>query len=260
MQHQKATLWVGVLVILMSACGGSRSRIRLPDQDLSVRNTNPTDQDAYASRDAELEAARAELEVAREKLAQLEAAQKAGNTDPAELAKLEAQVKEANDRIAVAERKESESKKAMDKLKNDLLGFTIQYKHSGKCLEVENSSLNDGARLRQAPCNLANIQKFRLIERANGNWIQNLASGKCLAADANGTQNGTFIVQTTCVDNGAMLHTLQSDGAGFFFMRNIGSNRCVDIEAISLSDGAGAQIYDCVNGDAQRVKFVQMNQ
>jgi hypothetical protein len=247
----------------MSACGGGRSRIRMPDRDLSVRNTNPVDQDAYASRDAELDAARAELEAAKEKLAELEAAQKAGSSDPAELAKLEAQVKEANDRIAAAEsemkRKEMESKKAMDKLKTDLLGFSIQFKHSGKCLEMENSSLNDGARLRQAPCNLANTQKFRLIERINGNWIQNLSSGKCLATDANGTQNGTFVIQSSCVDNGSMLHTLQSDGAGFFFMRNMGSNRCVDIEAISLVDGAGAQIYDCVSGDAQRVKFVQMN-
>jgi hypothetical protein len=261
MQSQNATLWVGMLVILISACGGSRSRIRLPDQDLSVRHTNPSEQDSYASRDAELEAAKAELEAARKKLSELEAAQKSGSADPAELAKLEAQVKEANDKIAAAEtemkKKDAESRRAMDKLKNDLIGFSIQYKHSGKCLDVEGGSLNDGARLRQMPCNMSNLQKFRLIERVNGNWIQNLASGKCLAADANGTQNGTFIIQTSCVDNGSMLHTIQSDGAGFFFMRNMGSNRCVDIEAISLSDGAGAQIYDCVNGDAQRVKFLQ---
>jgi len=263
MRSQRLQLLLGLFVILTSACSGSRSKIRLPDRDLSVRNTNAADEDAYASTDAELEATRTELEEARRQLEELETAQKTASSDPAELAKLEAQVKDANDRIAAAEaelkRKEADSKKAMDKLKSDLLGFSIQYKHSLKCLEVEDASQVDGARQRQMPCNFTNIQKFRLIERTGGHWIQNLSTGKCLAALANGTENGTLVVQATCVDNGAMLHALQSDGNGYFFIRNIGSNRCVDIEAISQFDGAGAQIYDCLNGDAQRVKIVQTN-
>jgi hypothetical protein len=176
---------------------------------------------------------------------------------------LEAQVKEANDRIAATEdelkRNEEASKKAIDKLKTDLLGFSLQYKHSSKCLEVENSSQQDGARLRQMPCNFSNIQKFRLVERPNGNWIQNLTSGKCLVAQDNGTNNGTKLVQATCGDKGSFLFTLQSDDNGFFFIRELASNRCVDIEVISKADAAGAQLFDCVGGDAQRVKVIQAN-
>jgi len=183
--------------------------------------------------------------------------------DESQVGALEAQVKEANDRIAATEvelkRNEEESKKAMDKLKADLLGFSLQYKHSSKCLEVENASLQDGARLRQMPCTLSNIQKFRLIERANGHWIQNLVSGKCLVAQDNGKNNGARVVQATCGDSGSMLYTLQSDDNGYIFIRELASNRCVDIEVISQADGAGAQIFDCVGGDAQRVKVVQAN-
>jgi hypothetical protein len=176
---------------------------------------------------------------------------------------LEAQVKESSDRIAATEaelkRNEEESKKAIEKLKADLLGFSLQYKHSSKCLEVESASQQDGARLRQMPCNFTNIQKFRLIERAGGNWIQNLVTGKCLVAQDNGRDNGTRIVQAACGDSGSMFFTLQSDDMGYIFIRELASNRCVDIEAISKADAAGAQIYDCVGGDAQRVKIVQAN-
>ncbi len=176
---------------------------------------------------------------------------------------LEAQVKEANDRIAATEeelkRNEEESRKAVEKLKTDLLGFSLQYKHSAKCLEVENSSTQDGARLRQMPCNFSNIQKFRLVERPNGNWIQNLVTGKCLVAQDNGKDNGTRVVQATCGDRGSLLYTLQSDDSGYIFIRELSSNRCVDIEVISKADGAGAQIFDCVGGDAQRVKVIQAN-
>lgn len=181
--------------------------------------------------------------------------------DETQVGELEAQVKEANDRIAATEaelkRNEEESKIAIDKLKSDLLGFSLQYKHSSKCLEVENASSQNGARLRQMPCNASTIQKFRLVERPSGNWIQNLVSGKCLVAQNNGKDNGTKVVQATCSDSGSMLFNLQSDDNGFIFIREMASKRCVDIEVISQADGAGAQIFDCVGGDAQRVKIIQ---
>lgn len=184
-------------------------------------------------------------------------------SETADVGALEAQVKDANDRIAATEeelkRNEEESKKAIDQLKTDLLGFSLQYKHSSKCLQVENSSEQNGARLRQLPCNFSNIQKFRLIERTGGNWIQNLVTGKCLVAQDNGTANGTKVVQATCGDKGSFLFTLQSDDGGFMFIRELSSNRCMDIEAISKADGAGAQLFDCVGGDAQRVKIIQAN-
>jgi hypothetical protein len=236
----------------------------MPQRELSVRNQNSTAAGAYTSDDQALDKAKADLEAARKELDDLKSAQKSGSgTASNDVSKLEAQVKEANEKVAAAEtelkKKDNENKKAMDKLKNDLLGFAIQYKHSNKCLEVENSSNVDGARLRQQACNGSSSQKFRLIERTSGNWVQNLGTGKCLSAQANGTGNGTQVVQATCVDNGAMLNNLLPDGNGFYFIRNAGSNRCVDIEAISQADGAGAQIFDCLNGDAQRVKLIPAN-
>ncbi len=249
-------------VLLFTACSGGRSHIRMSQRDLSVR-TNMSEQDGSLSStdEAALDEAKAELEIARKQLAELQATKASAAADPQALEKLQNEVIKANERVAEAQseltKKDKESKAAMEKQRRDLLGFAMQYKHSLKCLEIEAGASVDGARFRQMTCNQNNIQRFRLVEKTSGSWIQNVATGKCISTLAASNDNLTAIVQSTCVENGSMLFSLQSDGNGYFAIRNLGSNRCVDIEAISMVDGAGAQIYDCLNGDGQKVKIIQ---
>lgn len=265
MRHQLAKLLMSSigLSLMVNACDSGRSKIRAPGRDISVRGTSGADAIGETPSDPALAQTQAELDAAKKQLADLQAAQANSGKDPAEIAKLQEQVDQANQRIAAAEaelkKKDQEAQAAQaaqEKAKRDALGFSLQYKHSSKCLDIDGASMVDGARIIQMPCNETNIQHFRLVAKASGSWIQNVATGRCMATLAAGTDNSTQVVQATCVENGSMLFTLQPDGNGYVFLKNAGSNRCVDIEAISTADRAGAQIYDCLNGDAQRVKLI----
>ncbi len=153
------------------------------------------------------------------------------------------------------EKKAQEARAGMDSVKAMLVTQVFQYKHSQKCLEVEAPAADDGARAQQYACNGSPLQKFRFVSKASGQWLQLVISGKCLTSKVGALDNGTPIVQARCEDSAAFRFQVIEDGEGYAFIKHEASGRCVDIEAISLNDKAGAQLWDCVNGEAQRVKI-----
>lgn len=83
--------------------------------------------------------------------------------------------------------------------------YNLKYKHSGKCLDVENGSTASGARVIQNTCNSASAsQKLALDTVASAassplpRVLRFQHSNLCLIVKNQGTASGTAIVQGTC--------------------------------------------------------------
>ncbi|MGW7786453.1 RICIN domain-containing protein [Streptomyces tricolor] len=71
--------------------------------------------------------------------------------------------------------------------------------HSGKCLEIENSSKRNGARAQQWTCNGQDGAKWRFVETSGDRlYIVNARSGKCLEIENSSRRNGARAQQWTC--------------------------------------------------------------
>jgi hypothetical protein len=81
--------------------------------------------------------------------------------------------------------------------------FTVTAAHSGKCLDIRDVSLLNGAQLQQWDCNGWANQSFWFNPLPQGYFkIQpNHVSNKCLSVQNNSTANGALVVQNTCPYN-----------------------------------------------------------
>lgn len=73
-------------------------------------------------------------------------------------------------------------------------------KQSGLCLDVENASLDNGARLQQYTCNSTAAQGFNFALDGGTLWFLTLNdnSDKCLDVGGNSELNGAPVQQWTC--------------------------------------------------------------
>ena len=77
--------------------------------------------------------------------------------------------------------------------------YPVIAKHSGKCLDVANASLSDGAPVNQYHCTGGNNQLWSINEDANGFvTLTNKLSGKCLDVPGADVSNGRVLQQYTC--------------------------------------------------------------
>jgi len=81
--------------------------------------------------------------------------------------------------------------------------YNLKYKHSGKCIDVQNAATNSGARVEQRTCSSTrNSQKLTLSVVAGSlpdpRLLKFQHSNLCLLVQNNGTADGTAIVQGTC--------------------------------------------------------------
>jgi hypothetical protein len=78
---------------------------------------------------------------------------------------------------------------------------TISANHSGKCLEVFNASLDDGANIQQANCSNCSNQLWQLEHVGDGYYkIMANHSGKCLEVFNASLDDGANIQQANCSD------------------------------------------------------------
>ncbi|GGU42871.1 hypothetical protein GCM10010289_74540 [Streptomyces violascens] len=115
---------------------------------------------------------------------------------------------------------------------------------SGKCLEVDNSSTNDGARVQQWDCKGQAGSKWEMTRTDDGALqIINSNSGKCLeVADAR-TDNGAPVQQSACTDAKAQRwEAAKFPGTDYYYtLKNVNSGKLLEIDNASLANGARAQ-------------------
>ncbi|UNO38819.1 RICIN domain-containing protein [Streptomyces sp. MST-110588] len=128
---------------------------------------------------------------------------------------------------------------------------TIVNSHSGKCLEIENSSKQNGARAQQWDCNGQAGSGWRLQDLGGGAWyIINAHSGKCLEIENSSASNGARAQQWDCKGQKGAKFWLDDRGSYWWIRPTTGSSdKCLEIENSSMSNGARAQQWDC-NGQS----------
>jgi hypothetical protein len=125
-------------------------------------------------------------------------------------------------------------------------------RHSGKCLDVPNSSTTSGTALQQWGCNGTNAQAFRLQAAIGGFNLVNVNSGKCVDVSNSSTADGATIQQWDCNNTSAQTFSLNAQSSGGYTVVNANSAKCADVDTASLNDGAKVRQWSCNGGTNQQ--------
>lgn len=137
---------------------------------------------------------------------------------------------------------------------NPALYYQLQARHSNKCLDVKDFSPGNGAPMQQWDCNWPQANQLFVIEAAGGGTFR-IASGvgaKCLDIPWSSTANGTVAQQYECnlatFQPNQVFQIVPAPTAGYYRIyaaHTAGSPKCLDVQDVSLSNGAPVQQYDC---------------
>jgi len=129
--------------------------------------------------------------------------------------------------------------------------------NSGKCIDLENGSPDDGANIRQWPCNGATAQEF-VLEPASGGYVllRNVASNKCVDVFEWSTSPGGNIAQWACHGGDNQQFMLEETSNGVATIRSRLSNLALDVENFSTADGANIMQWDAHSGTNQQFAVV----
>ncbi len=135
--------------------------------------------------------------------------------------------------------------------------YSIISAHSGKCVDVDAASTDDGANIQQYQCNGTGAQQFDVTNMGNGVYrILNSNSGKAVDVASSSLNDGANIQQWTSNNTGAQRFAIKAI-AGGFTLRNQTSGKCVDVAAWSTADRGNIQQWTCNGKQNQTFRFVQ---
>ncbi|MEU8610907.1 family 16 glycoside hydrolase [Actinoplanes sp. NPDC048791] len=112
----------------------------------------------------------------------------------------------------------------------------------GKCVDVDNASNADKAKVQLYTCNNSTAQSWT----RNGDTLR--ALGKCLDIDNAGTADGTKVQLYTCNNSTAQVWQAQADGS----LLNPQSGKVLDAAGGSSADGTQLQIWTPANVTQQK--------
>ncbi|MFD7537848.1 RICIN domain-containing protein [Streptomyces sp. NPDC059819] len=118
--------------------------------------------------------------------------------------------------------------------------------YTGKCLEVENSSRSNGARVQQWDCNGQGGMRWYTRDAGGGySYIVNANSGKCLEIDGSSRNNGARAQQWDCNGQAGAKWSISKylEWFGGSEIKN-SSGKILEIENSSRSNGARAQQWE----------------
>ncbi|GAB4206136.1 MAG: hypothetical protein OHK0022_32910 [Roseiflexaceae bacterium] len=126
--------------------------------------------------------------------------------------------------------------------------------HSGKCLDVENFSPNDGTRVQQWTCLPGHgNQLWRLEWAGTGYQLVAVHSGKCLDVENFSPNDGARVQQWTCLPgHGNQLWQFVWAGNGYQLVA-VHSGKCLDVENFSPNDGTRLQQWTCLPGHGNQL-------
>jgi hypothetical protein len=129
----------------------------------------------------------------------------------------------------------------------------IQSLSSGKCLDVERGSKDDGAAVIQYDCHAGPNQRWKITEKAANSYrIVNVNSGKCLRA--RGGAAGIPVEQWTCSDEDDQSWALQAAADGYA-LQAIPGGLCLDVPHASGDNGVRPALWNCLGGANQSWKL-----
>ncbi|MEU5438242.1 RICIN domain-containing protein [Streptomyces sp. NPDC020719] len=116
---------------------------------------------------------------------------------------------------------------------------------SSKCLEIENSSTENGAHAQQWDCNGQDGAhwEWEWVGPGRQYFIKNVHSGKCLEVENGSKDNGATVQQWTCNPQARGMLWIKP-GAGGWIIRNYGSGKVLEVENSSTRNGARVQQWD----------------
>jgi endo-1,4-beta-xylanase len=120
---------------------------------------------------------------------------------------------------------------------------------SGRCIDVPNSSQNNGTRVQLWDCH----------GQANQQWTYTSSrqltvfGSKCLDANGRGTANGTAIIIWDCNGQTNQQWNVNANGT----ISGVQSGRCLDV--FSTANGAQVQLWDCHGQANQQFRLVPIS-
>ena len=126
----------------------------------------------------------------------------------------------------------------------------IMAKHSGKCLDVYNGSVDDGAPMIQGRCERGNAQQFTLVSVGDTYQIVGNQSGKCLDVAGASVDNGVPVIQSGCNGGGSQLWYVRLRGDHFQLVAKH-SKKCVEVPGGNKNMGIQLVQWPCHGGDNQ---------
>ncbi|WP_051393698.1 RICIN domain-containing protein [Glycomyces arizonensis] len=138
--------------------------------------------------------------------------------------------------------------------------YQIVSRHSGKVLDVDQGSTDNGAAIVQWTDNDSTNQQFRFLDSGDGYYrIQARHSGKVIDVYEASTDNGADLVQWT--DNGGANQQFQvvDTDSGYVKLINRNSGKALDVWERSTADGARVSQYDDTGGDNQQWRLVEVD-
>jgi Ricin-type beta-trefoil lectin domain-like/Secretion system C-terminal sorting domain len=130
--------------------------------------------------------------------------------------------------------------------------YLIKTKH-GKCVEVANNSLVNGANVQQWDCSNGNNQKWQFNDQGNGYYtIKNMNSGKCLDVAAFSTLDGGNVQQWGCTAGTNQQWKVTSLGDCKYSLTARNSNKCLDLSTGGISNATNIQQWSCDSQNANQ--------
>ncbi|MEU4999124.1 RICIN domain-containing protein [Streptomyces sp. NPDC021622] len=134
---------------------------------------------------------------------------------------------------------------------------TLTAEHSGKCADIADESLGDGAAAVQWSCAQGRLnQQFWLRDSGDGTVRAMLRhSGKCLDVRDTSTDDGAAVVQSACGEADSQRWTVEDTTGDGVRLVARHSGKCLDVQNRSGDDGAALVQWTCDSeADNQRWK------
>ena len=134
--------------------------------------------------------------------------------------------------------------------------YTIVGEASHRCLEIPSNSCAAVTPLQLFDCDkseVSNNQKFNVVSDGSGNYtISPVHSDLCLEVSTEKVVDRTAVVQTECVAGKTSQKWSMNQFGVNLEIRDVGSNRCLDIMRKGTGNFAPVYLQSCNNGPNQR--------
>ncbi|HYW73594.1 MAG TPA: RICIN domain-containing protein [Pyrinomonadaceae bacterium] len=134
--------------------------------------------------------------------------------------------------------------------------YTIVGEASHRCLEIASNSCAAVTPLEIFDCDksgASNNQKFNVASDGSGNYtVSPVHSDLCLEVSADNLGDRTMVVQAECVNGKASQKWSMNQFGVNLEIRDVGSNRCLDIMRKGTGNFAPIYLLSCNNGPNQR--------
>ena len=134
--------------------------------------------------------------------------------------------------------------------------YTIVGEASHRCLEIPNNSCASGAALQIFDCDkteASNNQKFNVVSDGSGNYtVSPVHSDLCLEVSSEKSGDRIPIIQAECASGKVSQKWAMSQFGVNLEIRDVGTNRCLDIMRKGTGNFAPIFLESCNNGPHQR--------